>query len=462
MGFSPALTNINLSIPRGSLTMIVGQVGSGKTSILKTLLDEMHIKQGTVSVSGRIAYLPQKSFLLNDLFRNNITFGNKFDSDKYWKIVTACELLPDINSLNAGEFTEIGENGINLSGGQKQRISIARALYLDADVFLIDDAFSALDPHVGKKIFENVVLKQLIKSGKTVVMTTHVLNFLDQADKIVYMDRGEILSQGNYEEVSDGSPGFREFISQQQEKDVKKEKEKKSKFNFDPSVFEEFYSAAQSVNDHNLSFGNFLGSVEYEKPKVSKNSTFLNKTLQIKGKLTKKERKEIGHVKHNVFLKYFTSGGTFFFIAIITIFVLTNVTTIFSDYWISVWTSNRFNLEDSTYIKIYGGILGFMLFINTAKGLLFGWYIVRVGLNLFNYLISNIIKKPMNFFDTTPIGQLLNLTGKDSDYVDTFLGSFTGSTIGGNIRLIGILIMVGFANYLLIPAILGKIFVYIN
>ena len=102
--------------------MIVGQVGSGKTSILKTLLDEMHIKQGTVSVSGRIAYLPQKSFLLNDLFRNNITFGNKFDSDKYWKIVTACELLPDINSLNAGEFTEIGENGINLSGGQKQRI----------------------------------------------------------------------------------------------------------------------------------------------------------------------------------------------------------------------------------------------------------------------------------------------------------------------------------------------------
>ena len=156
-----------------------------------------------------------------------------------------------------------------------------------------------------------------------------------------------------------------------------------------------------------------------------------------------------------MFIQYFTSGGIFFFVGILFLFVLVTSTSIFSEYWISVWATNKFNLPQNTYINIYEGILGFMLLINLLKGVFFGWFILSIGFALFNDLLKRIIKKPMTFFDVTPIGQLLNVTGKDSDFVDTFLAEYTGSVIDGFTRIFGIFILAGIANYFLIPIVIG-------
>jgi ABC-type multidrug transport system fused ATPase/permease subunit len=179
-------------------------------------------------------------------------------------------------------------------------------------------------------------------------------------------------------------------------------------------------------------------------------------------KLTKTERKETGSVSRKVFLSYFTSGGTGFFIFILILFMLVTITSVFSEYWISAWTTDKFSLSNSSYIEIYGGILAFMVVLNLCTGMFFGWYVVGIGFELFRNLLQRIIKKPMKFFDTTPIGQLLNLTGKDSDYVDTFLAAYTSSTIDSFMRLIGIFFMTGIANFLLIPAIVCKSIFFIN
>ena len=439
------MKNVSLNLCPGSLTMVVGPVGSGKSSLLKTLLGQLHITEGSARKNGKIAYFPQESFLLNDLLKNNIIFGNEFNREKYQRIISLCELDLDIASLKAGDLTEIGESGINLSGGQKQRISIARGLYNDADIFLIDDAFSALDPHVGANIFNNVVVKELLAQGKTVLLVTHVLSFLDQADTVVFLQEGGIQAKGSFSSLISESPEFKLFV---QTKDNRTSSNAvSSKFDYNPAVFDEI----QMQNGNNP-------SLPPSEKKIKTLESAKNTDFHIaQGKLMKKERKETGSVKSTVFLNYFTSGGVCFFIFIMLLFVLMVVSNITSDYWISVWTSDLFGFEESTYIKIYSGILAFMLLINFVKSIFFGWYVVKIGLQLFKSLLWRIITKPMNFFDTTPIGQLLNLTTKDSDDVDTFLAGYVGSTMDGLIRLFGILILAGSANFFLIPIIIGKI-----
>lgn len=169
------LKNINIEFNSGEFSAIVGKVGSGKTSLLLALMKEMSITKGKVSKNGTFAYINQEAFLLNDSLKNNILFGKEYNQEKYEKILDICQLRPDIEMLPGGDETEIGENGINLSGGQKQRVSIARAVYSDRDIYIIDDCLSALDAYVGKAILDGV-FKEYLK-GKTRIMVTHLLNF---------------------------------------------------------------------------------------------------------------------------------------------------------------------------------------------------------------------------------------------------------------------------------------------
>ena len=455
----------------GSLTMIVGPVGSGKSSILKTLVNEMHILKGSALLNGRVSYVPQEPFLLNDLLRNNILFGNDFDQQKYSKVLSICELGPDIQSLKGGEFAEIGEKGINLSGGQKQRISLARALYQEADVYLIDDSLSALDPHVGRKIFENVIIKQLVQNGKTVVLTTHVLTFLSQADQVVFLEKGRIEGKGRFEEIKERNQKFKEFI---QEDEIKRRKQSgqyndanqsvsnKGVFDYDPKIFDEFtpdlrYEDAQSVYEHS-SLHESRREYFPQVPEQPDLAAQLKKAQTIQGRLTKAERKEKGKVKGNIFWTYFTSGGTCFFLVIILFFILSILFNIGADYWVSVWTSAKFGLSQSTYLNVYGLFLGLMILSVALKGVLFGWYTLKIGLSLFDSVLAKIVKKPMLFFDVTPSGQLLNLTGKDADFVDERIGVHSSMTIDGMLRLVGILVLSGVANFLLIPAVIRRVF----
>lgn len=207
-----------MSVKKGELLAIVGRIGSGKTSLLSALLGEIPRASGTVKRGESAAYVSQQAWVLNQSLRENILFGMPFNKEKYDAILDACCLRPDLAQLPAGDLTEIGEKGINLryglksetkkkkmlifvfffkpniSGGQKQRISLARSIYADRDIYLLDDTLSAVDVHVGKSIFHHVI-KGLLKE-KTVLLVTHQLQFLPECDRIVVLSHGKIAEQG--------------------------------------------------------------------------------------------------------------------------------------------------------------------------------------------------------------------------------------------------------------------------
>lgn len=217
------LKDINLAIPEGKLTAIVGPVGTGKTSLLEAMIGEMRRTAGTVKFNGSVAYCPQSAWIQNATVRDNIIFGRPFEEERYWKAVHDACLEADLEMLPNGDLTEVGERGISLSGGQKQRINIGRAMYVGADIQIFDDPLSALDAHVGKAVFNNVFLNASI--GKTRILVTHALHFLPQVDYIFTVVDGRIAERGTYSELVAKDGAFSRFVKEFGSKDNQKEQE---------------------------------------------------------------------------------------------------------------------------------------------------------------------------------------------------------------------------------------------
>ncbi|KAJ3234164.1 Canalicular multispecific organic anion transporter 2 [Chytriomyces hyalinus] len=206
------LRNINLQIKTGSLTMIVGKVGSGKSSLLGALIGDMSATDGCVKVSGRFGYTPQTSWLQNTTLRANILLGSAFDEARYNETIRCCGLSKDLASLPFGDMSDIGEKGITLSGGQATRVNLARAIYSNADIMLMDDPLAAVDAHVGKQILEECILG--VCKTKTVVLVTHQLHIASQADHIVVMNNGEIAEQGSFSQLMNAQGGFFDLMQE--------------------------------------------------------------------------------------------------------------------------------------------------------------------------------------------------------------------------------------------------------
>lgn len=213
-GEEPVLKNINLRLKKGTLSAIVGPVGCGKSSLLSAFLGEMDKTSGRVNTVGSIAYVSQQAWIQNATLQDNILFGKPLNKSLYNRIIEACALKPDFDMLPAGDQTEIGEKGINLSGGQKQRVSLARAVYANADIYFLDDPLSAVDSHVGKHIFEQVIGPEGLLKGRTRVLVTHGITYLPQTDKIVVLVDGETSEIGTYQELMDKKGHFADFLNQ--------------------------------------------------------------------------------------------------------------------------------------------------------------------------------------------------------------------------------------------------------
>uniref|UniRef100_A0A336K4Z6 ABC-type glutathione-S-conjugate transporter n=1 Tax=Culicoides sonorensis TaxID=179676 RepID=A0A336K4Z6_CULSO len=208
------LKNINMKVHKKSLVAIVGSVGSGKSSLLSAILGEMDRLSGRVNIKGSVAYVPQEAWIQNTTLKNNVIFSKPFERNKFEKVIDSCALKTDMEILPNGDRTEIGEKGINLSGGQKQRINLARAVYEDADVYLLDDPLSAVDSHVGKHIFERVIGNNGLLSTKTRVLVTHSITFLPEVDSIFVLQDGQIIESGSYEELLEKNGHFSVFLLQ--------------------------------------------------------------------------------------------------------------------------------------------------------------------------------------------------------------------------------------------------------
>jgi ATP-binding cassette subfamily C (CFTR/MRP) protein 1 len=197
-----ALKDIDFTAYKGELSCIVGRVGSGKSSLLQSMLGDLYKEQGSAEVRGTVAYASQQTWILNATVKENIVFGYRYDSDFYEKTVTACALLDDFAQLPDGDETVVGERGISLSGGQKARVSLARAVYARADIYLLDDVLSAVDSHVGKHIMEQVMGPRGLLSSKTRVLATNAINVLQQASYITLLKDGQVVEKGTYKELS--------------------------------------------------------------------------------------------------------------------------------------------------------------------------------------------------------------------------------------------------------------------
>ncbi|CAG2102694.1 unnamed protein product, partial [Medioppia subpectinata] len=208
------LNNISLRIKRNKLVAIVGQVGAGKSSLLSSLLGDLDKIKGIINVSGSVAYVPQQAWIQNSTLKQNILFTNKINERFYKKVIDSCALEPDLKILSAGDMTEIGEKGINLSGGQKQRVSLARAVYSNADIYLLDDPLSAVDAHVGRHLMDQVIGPNGILKHKTRLLVTHRASILTNVDQIIVLKDGSISEFGTFEELLANKGDFAEFVAE--------------------------------------------------------------------------------------------------------------------------------------------------------------------------------------------------------------------------------------------------------
>jgi len=217
------LHDIDMEVKRKQLVSIVGPVGSGKTTLLHLILKELPLEKGTLTLNGQVSYASQEPWLFIGSIRQNIIFGEEFNHKKYQEVIKVCALERDLTLFPYGDKTIVGERGVTLSGGQKSRINLARAVYKEADIYLLDDPLSAVDAHVGKHIFDECICKYL--KDKAVVLVTHQLQFLHSVEKIYLLGGGKIQASGNYEELQQSGKDFAQLLSTQQE-EVKVAEEK--------------------------------------------------------------------------------------------------------------------------------------------------------------------------------------------------------------------------------------------
>lgn len=398
------LKGVDLEIPAGQLVMVVGAVGSGKSSIVSAILGELDPVEGSVSVmpNARISYVAQGAWLMNATLRDNITFVSDYDEHKYDSVVDASGLRQDLAELPHGDQTEIGERGINLSGGQKQRISIARAMYNDADIYVFDDPLSALDAHVGQHVFQGVI-SQLVREGKTVVLVTNQLQFVNSADQLVFLkhdattQEGWIEKQGSYADLMQNAD-FAELM-----KDVGAG---------DDEVIERSPMAGDKAKDDK--------DEKVDDKKADESSKGSGTPKAKGGQLTTEEEREQGAVSWDIYRGYLQlAKATQFFIGVVILCWSAQLTSVFNDWWLTWWTKDEFpSLPSAAYNIIYLlGAIAFSIF-TFVNGVFWAQVGLLTAKNIHAKLLHTVLAGRMSFFDTTPVGRLISRFAKDMQAVD--------------------------------------------
>uniref|UniRef100_A0A5F9C1S4 Multidrug resistance-associated protein 1 n=1 Tax=Oryctolagus cuniculus TaxID=9986 RepID=A0A5F9C1S4_RABIT len=462
-GEPPTLNGITFSIPEGALVAVVGQVGCGKSSLLSALLAEMDKVEGHVALKGSVAYVPQQAWIQNDSLRENILFGRQLQERYYQAVLEACALLPDLEILPSGDRTEIGEKGVNLSGGQKQRVSLARAVYCDADIYLFDDPLSAVDAHVGKHIFESVVGPKGMLKHKTRILVTHSISYLPQVDVIVVMSGGKISEMGSYQELLARDGAFAEFLrtyaSAEQEQDAEDEggrvegeargltgssgpgKETKQMEN-GMLVTDGGGKPLQRQLSSSSSYSGDISrqhnsTTELQKPGAKEEETW---------KLMEADKAQTGQVKLSVYWDYMKAIGLFISFLSIFLFLCNHVSSLASNYWLSLWTDDPVVNGTQEHTKVRLSVYGAL---GISQGIAVFGYSMAVSIGgifasrrLHLDLLHNVLRSPMSFFERTPSGNLVNRFSKELDTVDSMIPQVIKMFMGSLFSVVGACIIV--------------------
>uniref|UniRef100_A0A672TVD4 ATP binding cassette subfamily C member 6 n=1 Tax=Strigops habroptila TaxID=2489341 RepID=A0A672TVD4_STRHB len=399
-------SNLSISIPEGSLVAVVGQVGSGKSSFLSAVLGEMEKLEGTVQRRGSVAYASQQAWIQNDTLQENILFGADLHRQYYELVLESCALLPDLEQLPNGDQTEIGERGVNISGGQKQRVSLARAVYSNADLYLLDDPLSAVDVHVGKHLFEKIIGPSGLLKSKTRILVTHNVTFLPHTDLIIVMEEGRISQMGTYQELVSKRANFAELI--------------------------QVFSAEHTTEE--------TTPVEGEKIRILCLPSIFN-------------------FHSSLFLVSFNWRWMWLTIAA---YLGQNALAIGQNLWLSTWTAETAEVSDFTEWKqsqnyklhIYG-LLGVIQGLFVCCG---AYVITRGSLSasraLHHQLLDNVLHLPLQRFETDPVGQIINRFTKDLFIVDSRFHYYLRTWLNCTLDVIGTILVITSASPLFIVVVI--------
>ncbi|CAL8082912.1 unnamed protein product [Calicophoron daubneyi] len=468
------LKNLNLRVSQGSLVAVVGTVGSGKSSLLSACLGEMIKRRGVVRVNGSTAYVPQQAWIQQMTLRENICFGHSLNDppfDKrslsdprirdqrlwYQTVISACALRPDIAQLQGGDHAEIGDRGANLSGGQRQRVSLARAVYQDCDIYLLDDPLSAVDTHVGQHLFEHVIGPTGLLKDKTRLITTNSFKWLPYADWIVVLDKERgIIQSGTYKELlSEASGELNQILRQTTDKKVEKDGPQTKTTQEKESI-----DVIGSVSDLSSEVGagrgimmarmraSFRGQQTLDVTGDAENRMHASRLSLItsdagSGKFVSVEELAQGRVSWSSYKNYIVDRGIILTIASVLSYAGFQAIYFFSTYWLT-WFAQDAELNNSTELLMQGTLndsfrpaiiesmrqrtayylvgytwTGFgqvafvVLFVITHT-----WATISASKVTHQSLLSSMMKATTAFLDRTPMGRLLNRFSNDVDSLD--------------------------------------------
>ncbi|XP_049853484.1 probable multidrug resistance-associated protein lethal(2)03659 [Schistocerca gregaria] len=438
------LKNVTLKVVPGKLFAIIGPVGAGKSSLLQTILGELPATSGTLAISGKVSYASQGPWLFASTIRQNILFGEPYDRERYWQVIKACALEVDFDSFPHRDKTLVGDRGIMLSGGQKARVNLARAVYRKADIYLLDDPLSAVDPHVARNLFDQCITGLLKNS--ICILVTHQIQFLHHVDEIIILQDGVVQAKGSYSELQVSGLDFTKLMNSEiqdksAEEDSRPEDEIEKQDSIERMVSVEEVSAPQQ----------------------------------------EAELRTSGGVRNSVYLSYFSSGGNYclqLFVAVA--FILTPVVVLGGDYWLSYWTNSEeviqtlYNESSSTYyssintsltaygwipdtttsVYVYTAVMVATVVIAIVRSVSFFILCTRASMRLHNQMFIGVTQTAMHFFNNNPAGRILNRFSKDIGNVDETLPLTMIDSFQIILLLIGTVITVAVINFwTLIPTV---------
>ena len=420
------LKGINFKIKKGEHIGIIGEVGAGKTCLLNAIINNLAVlnkkePEGNIKLSGKVSFVSQNSWILNDTIEQNILFFKPMDREKYNKVISICQLTPDLLIFPQGDQTEIGEKGVNLSGGQKARMAIARAVYNDSDIYVFDDPLSALDAYVGMNLF-NEVFNDYLKD-KTIIISTHALQYVSNFDRIFYIHQGQIIFSGEPKEIEN------------------------------QQFYQEFKSAKE--NRKNDKQENDEEDDEKKDKKKEKKETLIIK----KGEKSHKDGEKISFKLFMSFIMY--SGGIIYLVQLAVTNIIWQVSQIYREYYLAMWSSQK------TITKVENNKKIFYFILMTIPGIIAVYYrqvymvigYVKYNVRMHDTLIKKLINAPINLFhDIIPKGNILNRLSKELDNSNVLSLAVSG-TLRVIFQLIGSIIVCTLFNIWSFPLIVVLIII---